>query len=563
VGRKSRAKRQQRQSERSSSRLSEHERKGKKLTPPLLALPGGVYLTDWPVDHLPELLWIAAMQHEYEHPTTSANAVLDVLDRFVDGDDIVDGRISSFAFVPESRRADARAALRRAARDETAPALPDDLGHALTLYPECPALWLYADWQQQHHADPERGTGLLRRLLEANFSSGSESATHLRAVPLGRWAYHGKFRATKEVFDQMLWPRYPGGLDEDERNAAQAEMRAMYGALANPGLGAGGEREPTWAAYFWRQSYRVSACDLSAPQRASLDRLSGERREETDESARDLESDIGSLRIELLRGWEQLAEALRTAQLRLEFDLYEPTADEVRLGLASRQMRLLRLMFSDPHLWVSSAGPHVLRSMVDVLITSRWLLLQNNAELYARYRLYGLGHTKLYKQHLEDHADAFGTSDETDQLLRTLQDEIDVELGEEFVEIDLGANFAGVTLRQMAEAVDETASDTATEDVALKSLYTLAYAPFSGESHGEWGSLARFDLRRCRNPLHRYHRLARFDVVMQTPQMSTLDFAIDVTERTVCAIFRHYGVDVQDDFDRLRTVSNESSGAES
>ncbi len=558
MGRKSRTKQERRQSKRSSSRLSEHSRTGKKLRPPLLALPGGVQLTDWPVDQLPDLLWIAAMQEEYGHPTESANAVLDVLDTFVDGDDILDGRISSFALVPDARRADARDGLRNAARNGEAPTLPDDFGHALALYPDCPALWLYADWQQQHNADPERGTALLRRLLEANFASASESATHLRAVPLGRWAYHGKLRMAKDLFDSLLWPRYPGDLDEDERKAARSEMRSTYGALVNAAVRPGTEGEPHWAAHFWRQSYRVSACDLPPPQRATFARSSSGAGSSDGESASGV---ITSLRIELLRAWEQLAETLRAAQSKLELDLYAPTADQVRLGLASRQMRLLRLMFSDPHLWVSSAGPHVLRSMVDVLITSRWLLLKDDDELYSRYRLYGLGHTKLYKQHLEDHADALGASDETEQLLGTLQDEIDVELGEEFIEIDLGANFAGVTLRQMAEAVDAAAGDMTQEDVALKSLYTLAYAPFSGESHGEWSSLARFDLGRCRNPLHRYHRLARFDVVMQSPQTATLDFALDVAERNVCAIFGHYGVDVHDGFDTLRSAAREPASA--
>jgi hypothetical protein len=553
MGRKSRAKQQRREPDRSSSRLSEHQRKGRKLTPPLLALPGGVQLTDWPANQLPELLWVAAMQDAYAHPTEPAYAILDALDPFVEDGKVVDGRISTFASVADERRGDAVEAVMQAIRDGNAPELPDDLGHALALYPTCPALWLYGDQASKRYTDAQRGVSLLRRLLESNFSSRSESATHLRAVPLGRWAYHGKLHIIDAVLDRLLWPRYPGNLTDDERAAARAEMRATYGAIADLQRSADDTAAPSWPADFWRASYRVSPCELPEPQRATF-RPDSAARVPSDDEAVPAADGITSARAAYLLGWEEVAAALRKEQTNLDLDLYAPTADEVRLGLASRQMRLLRLMFSDPHLWVSSAGPHMLRSMVDVLITTQWLLLMDDSDLYSRYRLFGLGHTKLYKQHLEDHADARGSSEETEELLRTLSDEIDIELGEEFVEIDLGGNFAGTTLRQMAEAVDDAARQRQDADVALKSLYTLAYAPFSAESHGEWNSLTRFDLRRCRNPMHRYHRVARFDVVMQSPRTATLDFALDLTIRAVCAVFQHYGVDGRPHFDALETL---------
>jgi len=62
----------------------------------------------------------------------------------------LDGRLSTFELVSEGDRAEARTALQH----ETPHALPKQFGHALGLYPECPARWLYEDWLTDHEPDP-------------------------------------------------------------------------------------------------------------------------------------------------------------------------------------------------------------------------------------------------------------------------------------------------------------------------------------------------------------------------------------------------------------------------
>jgi hypothetical protein len=207
---------------------------------------------------------------------------------------------------------------------------------------------------------------------------------------------------------------------------------------------------------------------------------------------------------------------------------------EVDLALASRQVRLLRLLLSDAHLWNGASAAFVLRALVDGLITSSWLIAKNDSNLYLAFRAYGLGKLKLFKLHLEDHLEMRGDEPSQDELdfLDQLEEEVSSELLEEFIDIDLGGTFAGVNVRQMAE------------EAGLKPYYNLAYQPYSSDAHGDWVSLKRVDLVHCRNPLHRYHRVARFGDRPEHFHAEVIQIAADVTENTVLKIFERYGGDV-------------------
>ena len=88
---------------------------------------------------------------------------------------------------------------------------------------------------------------------------------------------------------------------------------------------------------------------------------------------------------------------------------------------------------------------------------------------------------------------------ELEQFAEELADEVNEEIWEELLSVDLGGNFANMDMRKMAYEVD------------LQELYRLVYSPASSELHGEWTSLKKFNLVRCANPLHRFHRLPQLD----------------------------------------------------
>jgi Family of unknown function (DUF5677) len=519
---------------RTQTPISGHKRDRKKLVTPMNALPN-MRPTDWVADLLPELLWVAAMLREYDEPVAAWN-VLEALEPFVDEPWALDGHMSAFALVPEDRRPEALEAL----DERGVPALPDSFGHALSLYPDCPAAWLYARWSTRNTPDIDHGIGYLKGLVADNFAWRTEPATRLRLVTIGRLVHHSRIRVSPDWLETSYIPRYPGGLTDDERRAAESEIRAMYGALH----AASDMHEDTeWSRYFWRQSYRVSVCELPGSQLVAADDPETDTSDEPGPTIADLWTTFRDAA-------EALTRELADAQQRVEIDLYAPEATEVKLGLASRQVRLLRVLLSDPHLWAAANGAHILRALVDTLITTSWLLLKNESELYLRFRTFGLGRLKLFKLHFEDYFDQHeNPSQEQLEFVESLDEEVNFELLEMFTDIDLGGNFSGVSIRDMAK------------EAGIDQYYNLGYQPYSSEAHGDWVSLRRSDLTHCRNPLHRFHRLARFNAEPSPGSFEMIDAAIGVVTKSVSEVFSDLGVDVTGAFDRFRAAIFEEKDA--
>jgi Family of unknown function (DUF5677) len=176
--------------------------------------------------------------------------------------------------------------------------------------------------------------------------------------------------------------------------------------------------------------------------------------------------------------------------------------------------------------------------MVDARITTAWLLWKNDPETYARYKAYGQGKLKLLKLNFADAVEQSGFSQSNEEALKRLEAAVNEDTMEEFQPIFVTANFADRPIRKMAE------------DVGLKELYDLSYSPLSGESHGDWGSLVSHDLRRCANPLHRYHRIARFRTSEQGLRLAYIRQAYNLMVETVEAVFVHYGLSTDEQLER-------------
>ncbi len=161
--------------------LDGHQRRGKRFIPPLMQFDN-LKTISWHHEMLPDFLWIAMMMGR-RSDWRAVYGPLDVLDRFVpEGDRIADGRLCSFALVPKGTE------LRRGKpiRNETPHALPTALGHALALFPTCPASWLFADPSEHRNPDPAIGLPYC----------GPWSRTMLTRVRFGR--------------PGCAWPRYRG-----------------------------------------------------------------------------------------------------------------------------------------------------------------------------------------------------------------------------------------------------------------------------------------------------------------------------------------------------------------
>jgi hypothetical protein len=149
----------------------------------------------------------------------------------------------------------------------------------------------------------------------------------------------------------------------------------------------------------------------------------------------------------------------------------------------------------------------------------KWLEHKHDVSLYSKFKQYGRGRLKLLKLHVEEYLDSLQDPPEAlKNFAEDLDTEVNADTSEEFQEISVDKTFSSITIRQMAI------------DVGLKREYDFAYAPASGEAHGDWIALDRSALVRCRNPLHMWHRIPNTDygVVLRT---SLMDMALEMTAR--------------------------------
>jgi len=166
--------------------------------------------------------------------------------------------------------------------------------------------------------------------------------------------------------------------------------------------------------------------------------------------------------------------------------------------------------------WNGHIAPLILRCMIDAHITLAWIL-KEPIERAKRYILYGLGQEKLYIEHLKS-----GKAPEDDPIIDKViemrEDWLNSQRHEFLTEVDVGS-WSGMTTRDMAEEAD------------CKSLYNHAYLPFSGVVHNMWQHVAIYNLKACRNPLHRYHKV---------PTIAEAPLDLDFVYRSAKYVSRSY-----------------------
>lgn len=493
--------------------LTDHKRQGSTFIPPIMATAGDRLIErSWHREMLPDFLWIALMIGS-RSDWRAIYSALSVVDRFVpDGPRFADGRLTTFALVPEVDRGAAREALRR----ETPHALPDVFGHVMGLYPTCPARWLYADWLSEHEPDREQGLSLVRQLVDEHTDKAGVKETRLRMAAFSRRVTHGKMsHPGTGVF--KLFPKYPNGLNPQEQRQVESLFRGMWMAF----YGQEAETYPEvlrWPRDFWARNRELTPCDIPF------------HREETEmpdeDGPIDPEPLLASELTSVLRAMDALGDRLKRAQLEIVKDPDADPSVEVLLGLASRLYRLLYALIERPSAWSpDTLGLHV-RPIVDTRILVGWLITRNDSEMFAAYREHGLGRLKLLRDHIAaDLGEDAGKEDE--QFLEYLNRRVNLERDEWFQPVNIGS-YADVGPRDMAI------------EAGLKRVYDLSYAPLSSDNHGEWPAVREGDTFLCKEPLHGNHRVGAFDPPTRVIHPSPITSAIEHARAGIEQVFGHY-----------------------
>lgn len=185
---------------------------------------------------------------------------------------------------------------------------------------------------------------------------------------------------------------------------------------------------------------------------------------------------------------DKLIEVLEKQQEEIALDTFSPEKDEVINGLFFRIFRFFHSFRISFHFWAADIAEMTYRTMLESLFYLRFLTKENNDELYKEFIKYGIGQEKLFKAHLATLLDE-KKIESTPELIEYINSSGD-EIWDELVSIKL-ANFEN--LNKLAEKSDS------------KYDYAVHYQPYSITEHGQWPALKRYYLKRCKNPLHRYH----------------------------------------------------------
>jgi len=167
---------------------------------------------------------------------------------------------------------------------------------------------------------------------------------------------------------------------------------------------------------------------------------------------------------------------------------------EVIGGLLARQATLTIHLAQTPQDWNGHIAPLILRCMTDAHINLAWIM-GDPKERARKYILYGLGQEKLFIEHLKN---SQKNEEEKDPLASKLIDARESWLNSQrhdfMTEVNVGS-WTGLSTREMAKEAN------------CEGLYKFVYVPFSGTAHNMWQHISEYNLDRCKNPLHKYHKV--------------------------------------------------------
>jgi hypothetical protein len=442
------------------SKVTDHKLQGKKLIPPFRQLKN-LKPTSWMDERLPEMLWCVLVRGalNQEDFVRLIREIARIFKGIPDENRKFDLTLTGLSSLPEevwgsfSRRLamDSRVveALRPLMRFEALPGR----GRWLEIIPEQP---VQDDWAH-----------LQKSVLLSTFHQ-SQEATDCRWARIVCMVLAGKLKFVGDEMGETL-KGILGYPDYGDLRHVRPSIRALEGTFS----GVDGGLSPAWCESFWIQCFEQTECGIGIPF-------------ETQGVPNEI-PDLAHLR-------EVSSRLAKHAEGKTTSSNVNPKQDAI-FGFAGYALSVAREIFEggNPSGILGRLG---LRTILECLITLKYLTAVDSEELWLAYRSYGSGQVKLaFLKHLE--ADGDGASSLDPEILEQLANE---DAWMEFVDINL-ADWEGKNLRQRAQ------------DSNTKAEYDAYYPWNSGFSHGNWGAIRSTVMETCSNPLHRFHRVLRTDAV--------------------------------------------------
>lgn len=219
---------------------------------------------------------------------------------------------------------------------------------------------------------------------------------------------------------------------------------------------------------------------------------------------------------------------------------------EVVGAMLARQATLAKDVACAPAMWTGHGAPILLRAMADVYINIAWLLL-DPVDRCRKFILFGLGQAKLELEHRRAQIGAREPTPQELAMLESGESWIDSQRIGSLLDVDLG-KWSSLSVRQMAM------------EAGCIDFYNYVYAPFSACAHSMWHHIARYNLRKCSNPLHRHHRRPTSETF--APDIYYLTLAAKYWSKTIGTFDRTYGLEISGppSYETLLDVVTDGSG---
>ena len=296
----------------------------------------------------------------------------------------------------------------------------------------------------------------LMRCVGATLRHKSQEATDCRWVRLMAQSFAGKMHLNStETVEEMF--HYPYKFDQHKVRPTVRSMELSLEALKPP--------DPTWPRAFWHESWKNTSCI--------------ELRQQYEQPVLDevvTRQSVVDLREHLEEHWQETHSTTKV----------DPKHDAV-FGMALYSLRILEEMMGIG-VGTSILDRLGLRTILEVHINLKYLLVKDTPDLWSNWRRYGSGQAKLNALKLDDSMASPQYMD-----IESIEGIASEDVWEEFLTIKLGS-WSGLDLRRISEQSD------------LKETYDRYYSWTSGYAHGMWGAVRESCYQTCGNPLHRLHR---------------------------------------------------------
>jgi len=450
--------------------LSKHIKKRKKLLHPLNHIP--IEHINWERDFLPEFLWIDALAEYYKVDPNwydFFDEFIDLIEEYLDDENILIGTISDFGKVPE----DIRPLILKENKEYIHKAFIKPIGKSLSLYSNCPAQWLIpSELLKELKKDEE--INKLKNAVIRLLRGKDDYCRLIRYMPFRRICKHGKVLFPPDTDKNKLFidlNQYPEKCEIKDK----VKLGALIHSVVNINI-QNNDPDFNWSKIFWKTNYDLSKCVF--------------RHFRLVKSKEVKEDFMKKLKMDIDYNIRSLKKYLDSLIDKIKINLYDPSKDEIILGLFARIIRLYSVSLQDPNLWSQDLSRILLRCLLDSAITLCYLVKENREELYKDFINYGRGQEKLLMLNLQDnYPDEKGASGETFEFVLK---NLGLEFFPEFINIDL-SRWTKDTIRKMAKKS------------GFEKEYSIIYSPTSSDIHGSWVSIKNINLRRCMNPLHRFH----------------------------------------------------------